>query len=287
MTIGLTYWMLGGFDGQRFMVDAARQARDLGYDCLELCFGLADLTPDTSAAALAAMRDGIRETGMPVTSLITGQYWVQSLSSPDDGERTAAIDFTKSYLRAAEALGVDAVLVVPGAVAVPWDPGRPIVAAKTARDRALASMEELIPVAEATGVTMCLENVWNNFLTGPFEFAAFIDECASERVKAYFDAGNCMLNGYPDHWIEILGSRIERVHVKNFRRDGGAGTLDGFTDSLFSGDVPWERVFPALRSAGYDDVITAEILVSAKGLPDLEMAARVCGEMREMLRRYV
>ena len=62
--------------------------------------------------------------------------------------------------------------------------------------------------------------------------------------------------GFPEMWIEILGSRIGRVHVKDFKRS--IGTLDGFTD-LLSGDVNYPAVIAALEKFGYDGPLTAEM----------------------------
>jgi hexulose-6-phosphate isomerase len=45
-------------------------------------------------------------------------------------------------------------------------------------------------------------------------------------------------------WIRILGTRIKKVHAKDFRRN--VGTLDGFVD-LLEGDVDWPEVVKALR----------------------------------------
>ena len=54
-------------------------------------------------------------------------------------------------------------------------------------------------------VTLALENVWNKFLLGPVEFKTFIDQFSRPYVGCYFDVGNVVINGYPEHWIEILG----------------------------------------------------------------------------------
>ncbi|GIT08505.1 MAG: hypothetical protein CM1200mP30_21350 [Pseudomonadota bacterium] len=45
----------------------------------------------------------------------------------------------------------------------------------------------------------------------------FIDNFNTSQVGVYFDVGNVLLTGYPDQWIRILGSRIKRVHIKDFK----------------------------------------------------------------------
>ena len=90
----------------------------------------------------------------------------------------------------------------------------------------------------------------------------------------------------PSTAIEVLGGRIGRVHVKNFMRAEGAGTLEGFTSSLFDGDLNWAAVFEALHQVGYTGYLTAEMLVSDKGIPDNDLAKSVSAEMDELLARF-
>ncbi|MBI2431692.1 MAG: sugar phosphate isomerase/epimerase [Candidatus Hydrogenedentes bacterium] len=282
MKLGVTYWMLGGFEGRVPVEAAAEAAARMGYQSIELSFGPGVLGPATAKSELEQMRAALDQVGVELSSLATPVYWEQSLSSPDKTERRAAIAFTQAYVRAASALGTDAVLVVPGAVDVPWAPSRPVVPAAEAYRLAQDSIRAVLPLAEELGVTLCIENVWNKFLTGPFEMAAFIDSFGSARVRAYFDAGNCVINGYPEHWVEVLGERIGRVHIKNFTRRNGGGTLDDFTGSLLEGSVNWAGVLQALQAIGYDGFVTAEVLVSERGLPDAEMSARVAREMAQL-----
>lgn len=279
MKTGINYWTLGGFEGEVGVVEAARRAREMGFEGIELCFGAGELMPDTPRDTLSRMREEIERVGIEVPSLATGFYWGKSLSSPDEAERREAVAFTRAYLSAASALGAGAVLVVPGAVAVPWDDSRPVVPAQTVWTLARHSLEELLSVAERERVVIAVENVWNRFLTGPFELASFIDSFDSPWLRSYFDCGNVLLYGHPEHWIEVLGKRIARVHVKNFARRDGAGTLSDFTGSLFEGGMDWAAVFRALRAVGYDGYLTAEMLVSSKGLPDEELAARTSKEL--------
>jgi len=286
MKKGVNYWMVGGFEGEVPVVEAARTAKQLGYDSIELCFGAGELMPDTSEAELAALRSGIDAVGIELGSLATGNYWTQSLSSPDENERAAAVAFTEAHLKAARALGVEAVLVLPGSVDVGWDPARPVVPAKAAYEQSQESIRALLPLAEKEGVCLALENVWSKFLTGPFEYAAFIDSFASPYAKAYFDVGNCLINGYPEHWIELLGDRIARVHFKNFQRRDCGGTLSDFTDSLMAGDVNWPNVFAALKAVGYDGYVTAEVIVGKNPMPDVDQAKRVCQEMTGLVEQY-
>jgi hexulose-6-phosphate isomerase len=74
-------------------------------------------------------------------------------------------------------------------------------------------------------------------------------------VKVYFDVGNVVVNGFPEQWVQVLGSRIGRIHLKDFRRS--VGGLDGFV-MLLEGDVDWAATMRAVRETGYDSYLTAE-----------------------------
>jgi hexulose-6-phosphate isomerase len=158
---------------------------------------------------------------------------------------------------AAAAVGTDAVLVIPGAVDIFFNPAMPVVDYQDCMSRARDGIAAVLPAAEKAGVRMGIENVWNRFLLSPLELVRFIDQFESRFVGSYFDVGNVMLTGYPEQWIRALGKRIARVHFKDFKR--AAGTVAGFVDIL-SGDVNWPEVVAALKEVGYDGFCTAEMI---------------------------
>ncbi|GAG27908.1 unnamed protein product, partial [marine sediment metagenome] len=132
-------------------------------------------------------------------------------------------------------------------------------------ERATEAVKQILPAAEEAGVVIGIENVWNKFLLSPLEMRDFIDNFGSKMVVAYFDVGNILLTGYPDQWIRILGERIKRVHVKDFKTS--VGTVEGFVD-LLEGDVDFEAVKQALGEIGYDGYVTAELLPFEPGRPE-------------------
>ena len=73
-----------------------------------------------------------------------------------------------------------------------------------------------IPVLRRGKVVVAVEEVWNKFLLSPIEFARYVDEFDSPRLKAYFDVGNVVLYAFPQDWIRTLGPRIVKVHLKDF-----------------------------------------------------------------------
>jgi hexulose-6-phosphate isomerase len=124
-------------------------------------------------------------------------------------------------------------------------------------DRATDFISNALPLAKELGVDIGIENVWNKFLLSPLEMARFIDQFDDARVGSYFDVGDVLATGYPEHWIPILNDRIRRVHVKDYRR--AVGSVDGFVD-LLSGDVNWPAVVQSLKSIGYSGWVAAEMI---------------------------
>ena len=106
-----------------------------------------------------------------------------------------------------------------------------------------------LPVARQMKVKLGLENVWNWFLTDPMAMRLFVDQFRSRQIGVYFDVGNCLINGYPEHWIEILGRRIVAVHVKNFSRQDCGGGLHGFGDDLLRATSTGRRCLRPLRKS--------------------------------------
>jgi hexulose-6-phosphate isomerase len=115
--------------------------------------------------------------------------------------------------------------------------------------------------AESYKVEIGLENVWNKFLLSPLEMRDFIDKVDSPYVGAYLDIGNTLANGFPEHWIRSLNSRIKKVHFKDYRME--AGGLHGFVD-LLAGDVNYPAVTEELKKIGYDNWVTAEMIPNYK-----------------------
>jgi len=283
MKMALNSWMVCGFQGEVKIEDILNQVKEMGWDGIELCFGAGELTPETTQEELKKIKDKVKSVGLEIPSLATGFYWDYSLGSPNDEERNKAIEFTKAYIRTANELGAGAVLVLPGTVDVCFSPNRPVVPAKEVWKWAQDSIRQLIPYAEQNRVIIALENVWSKFLTGPFEYRKFIDEFQSPWVKAYFDAGNCLIHGYPEHWAEILNNQIARIHIKNFKRKNGGGTLDDFTSSLLEGALDWNALLHSLHNIGYDYYLTTEVIVSEQGMPDLNLTKKVASELKHIL----
>lgn len=213
-------------------------ARRAGFDGVEV----APVGDDREASA---MRSAAEKAQVEIHSVIYGG-WKAPLSSPDPAVAEQGEREVEAALRCAKRLGAGAVLLVP---AVVNENTRYIEAYERSQKR----LRSLIPEAEKQGVPILVENVWNNFLLSPLEFARYVDELDSPWVMSYFDVGNVVAFGWPEDWIRTLGPRIGRVHLKDFRRGPRQWV------NLREGDVNWPEVRKALDEVGYTGYLTAEL----------------------------
>jgi len=267
MKIGASYWMFeGGLEGKKPIVDAIKEAKKLGFEAIELCIASQGvLTDKTTKEECKTIVAEAKRIGIEISGVASGESWGQSPTSNDAKVRKTIIEFTKKALQVTKWLGTDAYLFVPGAVDVFFLPDAEVIPYDVCYKRAIEAVTKLIPTAEKVGVTIAIENVWNKFLLSPFEMRDFIDGFKSKRVGSYFDVGNVLLTGFPEQWIKILGKRIKRVHIKDFKKS--FGTAEGFVD-LLEGDVDFTAIKKALTAIGYKGYVTAEIIPYSPGRPE-------------------
>ena len=273
MIIGINYWAFPGHaDGTPMHgIEVLDRAKELGYDAVEFTVDpIGAVTPATTQKEAENLRKAAADRGIALPTLAAGLAWGASPSSPDPSIRAKAVENAKLQLQIASWLGCSTILYLPGMVSacfVPdFDPQQYDVVQKWATE----SLRAVLPVAEKLQIRIGVENVWNRFLLSPVEMASFIDSFESPYVGSYFDVGNVMLYGHPEHWIRILGKRIFAVHMKDFRVE--VGNLNGFVD-LLAGDVPFAKVMQAFSEIGYTGAYTAEYVPATLGAAEKAIAA--------------
>jgi hexulose-6-phosphate isomerase len=223
-----------------------QMARDVGFAQIEC-----HQTDDPAQAE--EIRKAADATGLKIHSVMNGDHWKFPLSSGDREVVGRSMRAMRTSLDNARLWGADAVLLVPAVV-------NPETSYKDAWTRSQRQIRELIPLAEKLKVIIAVEEVWNKFLLSPLEFAHYIDEFQSPWVKAYFDVGNVVLFSYPQDWIRTLGSRIVKLHFKDFRfRQSPGGKREAEFVNLREGDIDWKEVHKALAEIGYKGAATVEL----------------------------
>lgn len=232
---GLGYWMI---KEDLSLLDKFKLVKDLGFDGIEFNSPL-----DIPLNDLLEARD---KTGIEVPSTVNKDHWGKPISDPDPAVRQFTIDSMAKSLEQTKELGGDTVLLVPGVVS-------DTVSYKTAYGNALDSIRKMIPHAEKTGVKIALENVWNNFILSPIEAKDFLDKIDHPLVGWYFDLGNILRYGWPDHWLEVLGDKVFKLHVKEYSKKimNEEGLGKGFNVELTQGDVNWPQVMKTIKDINY------------------------------------
>ncbi|MCC6681474.1 MAG: sugar phosphate isomerase/epimerase [Phycisphaeraceae bacterium] len=250
-------------------MDAAKAA---GFAGIELCIGPEGaLNVATSQADCERFRDLAAQRGLALQTLASGMSWGSNPTSDDPAVRRRSIELHAAALQRAAWLGCQAMLFVPGVVASPICPD--IIRYDVAVDRAREACKQLLDTAERVGVDLRIENVWNGLMYSPLELCQFVDSFASKRLGVYFDVGNVLgYHQYPPHWIELLGQRIRRVHIKDYKLNFDWSGSYSFCE-LLQGDVPWQATMQALRKVGYDGTLVAEMLPHSDGLLERTSAA--------------
>ncbi|HUG19815.1 MAG TPA: sugar phosphate isomerase/epimerase family protein [Planctomycetaceae bacterium] len=234
-------------------------AKDAGFDGIELNYDLEnDLSPKAGPQELKAIRQMADEIGIAISGLCSFLFWPYPLTDNDPAKRSRGIELATKMTQAAHELGVENLLVVPGSVHIPWRDDYQPVANDVCDTRAKEAVAKLLPVAEKLGVKLNIENIFfNGYLMTPNEMAEFVDHFSSEHVKVHFDTGNIMMFQFPEHWVSILGDRIQNVHFKEFTKKGTDYSLETFRP-LLDGTTNWPAVIEAFDKNGYRGYFTFE-----------------------------
>lgn len=252
MKKAINAWSVAPSVGFEAMFQAIKAA---GFDGIELNVDAPDhsahsLTMQTDTPTLSQIRALSARYALPVVSIST------SLSDGKMGtgaaqDRAFAISLIQKQVEFARALGATGILTVPGGIGE-------TVSIQAAYDNAHAALRALRAAFDPGDIRIGLENVWNGFFASPFDMARFVDALDSPCFTAYYDVGNVVAFSWSEYWIEILGRRISHVHIKDFKRSRSLHSGGAFVD-LLKGDVNWPKVMPALRAAGFDGYLTAEV----------------------------
>jgi L-ribulose-5-phosphate 3-epimerase len=212
--------------------DKLKMLKDLGYDGVE---PRAMLKPE-QAAEVRELARASDKVGFPIHGVVNS-------SNPDI---ISAIDQAVAY-------GANSVLhVVRYQQDIPY-----LQNYRETQD----IIRKAIDHAEKKQVSILLENVWATFLIEPLGMARYIDELNSPFVQVYFDIGNVVRWGWPQHWIEVLGKRSKKLDIKEYdlKIAMNDGMRKAFDVPLGEGSIDWAAVRKTLSAIKYQGWATAEV----------------------------
>ena len=182
------------------------------------------------------------DTGLKPASVCCNTHWGKPLSHPDPAVRAEGREGVEQALKDAKRYGASSILLVPG-----------IVNKDATYDecftRSVGEIKKILPLAKELDVKLAIENVWNNFVTKPEEARDYLDAIDSPMVGWHFDIGNVLKYGKPEEWIPVIGKRILKLHIKEWKNFGPS---NGFGVRLLEGDDNWPAIMKALDDVGYN-----------------------------------
>ena len=234
-------------------------AKDAGFDGIELNYDLeSDLSPKAGPAELKAIRKMADDIGIEISGLCSFLFWPYPLTSNDPAKRDRGIELAGKIGAAAKEMDVKNVLLVPGAVHIPWRTDHDPVPNDVCDKRAREAVGKLEKDAARLGIYLNIENIFfNGYLMTPMEMNAFVDSFNSEHIRIHFDTGNISMFQHAEHWVPTLGKRIQNIHFKEFTKKGTDYSLETFRP-LLDGTTNWPAVMEALDAIGYKGFVTFE-----------------------------
>jgi hexulose-6-phosphate isomerase len=226
-----------GFDGIELNVDAPGTAHGLHMDMT-----------DGDIAAIRALSEQYK---LPVVSISTSQT-ANMWGDNDPAVREKVKALVRKQITFAEALGATGILTVPGGM----NDSRSLL---TSWKNSVQAMKEFGEEIKGCKIKVGLENVWNAFFTSPFDMVRFLDEVDCPEYAIYYDAGNMHAFSSSEHWVEVLAGRIDKVHVKGYKRNHGSINQGGIWCDITDADIKWDKVVPGLKAGGFDGYLTAEV----------------------------
>lgn len=187
-----------------------------------------------------------KKTGIVIHGVIDSVHWRDTLSSSDADVRAKGLAALNGAIEDAAFFGCDTVLLVPGVV-------KDDVTFEQCYERSQAEIKKALPLAEKHKVKICIETVWNNFITKPEHLISFVDDLKSPWVGAYFDCSNMLKYGVSSaDWIRKLGKRLVKFDFKGYSHKNSWCKIG-------EGDEDWPEVLKALGEIGYDGWATSEV----------------------------
>ncbi|HSJ04198.1 MAG: sugar phosphate isomerase/epimerase family protein [Verrucomicrobium sp.] len=226
------------------LTDKFKAAREAGFKGVEM---------NAPGMGVEETKKAIAESGLEVDGTVCASHWSIRHTSPDAATRAKALEDLKTALRDTRAVGGHSVLLVAGK----GEDGPE----KEIWDRSVENIAKALPVAAEEGVSIVIENVWNQFCydhsgdskQSAEKYVKYVDAFNSPWVGMQFDIGNHWKYGSMGDWIRQLGKRVYKLDIKGFSRAQSKFTPIG------EGDIDYADVRKALMEINFYGWLAAEV----------------------------
>ena len=235
-----------------------RAVSEAGYEFVELSNRtdlLAAYGPVVgSRADLARVRRAARDAGVELVSVAVIQAW----SDPDEDIRSRAVRWWRDGIESAAELGCRRI-----DTELSGDPDRPAECAIAFR----RSIEELLPLLEREGIEVFAEPHPNDFVETTVAGVDLIRSLGSDRIRYLHCVPHTFyLGGTTRSQVEYARADVDHVHIADTFRPGrtivnpaGARVRIHEHFDIGHGELDWPDISAALRSIGFDGVLTVQV----------------------------
>lgn len=247
--------------------DGLKLLKRSGYDGVELWLGDRPwFGMKTTDSEITQLFRQIQDAGLQVSDVANSLDWKENISARDRAKREAAFRHIERQIEAAQICNCKAILIVAGLVTSdqPYN---------EVYKRCLDSLGKLSETAAKAKVKIGVENCCaeQKFLMSPREFNEFLNDVNNPWVGIHLDVGNIHETGFAEQWIEILGSRITCMHLKDvLKHRGRCGDQSVYTN-IFLGDNNWRAIRDALTKVSYNSWLVAEMEARYRYAPDQQI----------------
>ena len=192
--------------------------------------------PEVIDEICPVIREEVAKRGM-VIAAVAGNI---NMADTDPDKRQQGIERLRMVIGACESVGTTVVATCTGS-RHPESMWRhhPDNASPLAWRDVCATLEQVLPTAEAAGVTVAFEPEINNVASDARKSRRLIDEMGSPNLKVVMDAANIFgkddlprMTEVLDEAFDLLGDHVAVAHGKDLDHGGDAGHLAAGTGKL-------------------------------------------------------
>ena len=148
------------------------------------------------------------------------------MAHPDPDIRGKGIQQFQDYLSIAKEFGTSRVGTETGSVRPDYGPD-PLNKSGEAFEKFYHTLEQLLPIAEASNTIICIEGVAHHIISDPYRMNRVLRMIPSPHLAVIFDPVNLITPQNADQQerlfkecFSLWGNRIEVIHLKDFIWEG-------------------------------------------------------------------
>jgi L-ribulose-5-phosphate 3-epimerase len=208
-----------------------KYAKQIGFDCMEWVFDTLQPNPIITEECKNIQKN-CQSTNLEINSVCADYFMEKLLFGVDQISLEKNLLILKKLISNCQKIEIPIIEI-------------PLVDSSSIKnkEKRIEFVNNLIPICEFADKNNIILSIETDL--PPFQFKEFLKNFDQNVVKANYDVGNSISNGYDvEEELEILGSFIANIHVKDRLIGGGTVTL-GY------GDVNFSKFFSALKKINY------------------------------------